>query len=259
MPRGRTGFFTLLAWFAPASVALAATDYLGVVPPKAVQPPAAVATCAACHGATGTAIAPAFPNLAGQNYSYLLKTLEDFRTGQRKNATMTPMIATVPVAPDNANLKQLAAYFSAQRLDEAKTPGAATGPLTLEQAQAGYRLYFQGIAKADVPSCVACHSMSGQGDPSMAVPRLAGQNAAYLVSQLQQFAAGSRATAPDHVMAKIAKRLTAPEMQNVSAYLEHMRPSLLPGGGSTSYAQFVQANPAGGVPGIPAAEIAASK
>jgi len=259
MPRGRTGLLTLLACSATTTTALAAADYLGAVPPKAAQAPATVATCAACHGATGTAITPAFPNLAGQNYGYLLKTLEDFRSGRRKNATMTPMIATLPVAPDNANLKQLAAYFSAQRLDEAKTPGAAAGPLTLEQAQAGYRLYFQGNAKAGVPACVACHSMSGEGDPSMVVPRLAGQNAAYLVSQLQAFAAGSRATAPDHVMAQIAKQLTAPQMRDLSAYLEHMRPRLLPGGGPMSYAQFVRANPAGGVPGIPAAEIAASE
>jgi len=257
MPRVRTGLLTLLACFGTAVAARAATDYLGAVPPKTAEKPATIATCAACHGATGTAIAPAFPNLAGQNYNYLLKTLEDFRTGKRKNATMTPMIATVPVAPDNANLKLLAAYFSAQGLDEAKSSGAA--PLTLARAQAGYRLYFEGDAKADVPSCVACHSMSGEGNAPMAVPRLAGQNAAYLVSQLGEFAAGTRATAPDRVMAKIAKRLTAQEIQDVSAYLEHMRPSLLPGSGPRTFAQFVQANPGGGVPGVPASELAAAK
>lgn len=249
----------LFAAFGALSVAGAATDYLGAVPPQVAGTPAEVATCAACHGAKGVAIAPTFPNLAGQNYNYLLKTLEDFRTGKRKNATMTPMIATVPVASDNANLKQLATYFSAQKLDEAKTSGAAAGPITKAQAEAGYKLYFQGNEKTGVPSCVACHAMSGTGDASMAVPRLAGQNAPYLVAQLQQFAAGTRATAPDHVMGTIAKRLTPAEIEDVAAYLEHMRPDLLPGSGPQTYAEFVKANPAGSVPGIPASDIAAAK
>lgn len=250
----------LFAGLGAASAVFAATDYLGVVHPQLTGTPAEVATCAACHGAKGTAIAPTFPNLAGQNYNYLLKTLEDFRTGKRKNATMTPMIATVPVAPGNANLKQLATYFSEQPLDEAKTPGAAAGPITRAQAVAGYTLYFQGNEKAGVPSCVACHAMSGTGDASMAVPRLAGQNAAYLADQLKQFADGTRATAPDHVMGTIARRLTPEEIQDVSAYLEHMRPSLLPGSsGVQTYAAYVKANPASSVPGIPASDIAAAK
>lgn len=250
----------LLAAFGALSVAGAATDYLGVVPAHVAGTPDFVTnTCASCHGDHGTAIAPTFPNLAGQNYSYLLKTLEDFRSGKRPDPTMSAMIKTVPVAADNANLKQLAGYFSEQKLNEETTMGAAAGPITRAQAEGGYKLYFYGNEKAGVPSCVACHAMSGTGDASMAIPRLAGQNAPYLVAQLQQFAAGTRATAPDHVMAKIAKRLTPEEIQDVAAYLEHMHPSLLPGSGPKTYAEFVKANPSGNVPGIPASDIAAAK
>ncbi len=248
------------AWLGMTFAAWAASDYLGVVAPQVAATPAVVtSTCAACHGATGIAIAPTFPNLAGQNYGYLLKTLEDFRSGKRPDPTMSAMIKTVPAAPGNANLKELAAYFSGQRLDNAKTAGASTGPIAKAQAEAGYKLYFQGNQKTDVPSCVACHAMSGEGDASMAIPRLAGQNATYLATQLQQFATGARITAPDRVMAKIAKRLTPQEIQDVSAYLQHMRPSLLPGSGPQTYAQFVEANPGGSVPGIAASDIAAAK
>ena len=44
--------------------------------------------CQACHGTDGNSPAPLFPHLAGQYEDYLLKTLEDYRSGERENAIM---------------------------------------------------------------------------------------------------------------------------------------------------------------------------
>lgn len=250
------GVVVAAACLGVASAALAATDYLGVTAPNVTGTPSEVTTCAACHGAKGVAIAPTFPNLAGQNYNYLLKTLEEFRDGTWSPSPMNAIIATVPTVSGKANIKQLAAYFSRQALNPAATSSAAAGKLTEAEAEAGYKLYFEGNLKAGVPACAACHLATGLGDAPMAVPRLAGQNAAYLESQLQAFASGKRRTAPDHVMGKIASRLTEQDITAVAAYLEHMRPDLLPGQGPKTYDAFVKSLRGQAVPGIPASDIA---
>jgi cytochrome c553 len=46
------------------------------------------AVCHACHGATGIAVQPIYPNLGGQHQDYLGNTLRAFRDGSRQNAIM---------------------------------------------------------------------------------------------------------------------------------------------------------------------------
>src|SRR5699024_1002898 len=114
--------------------------------------------CAACHGAKGMATAPTFPNLAGQNYNYLLKSLQAFRSGDWHAAPMHGIIATVPTAAHNQHLKQLAAWFAQLELQPRRIAG--TKP-SKAQAQVGYKLYFHGKRSAHVPACAACHLASG--------------------------------------------------------------------------------------------------
>ena len=47
-------------------------------------------TCAACHGADGNSVNPAWPRLAGQNQRYLVERLEGFKEGERQDPLMTP-------------------------------------------------------------------------------------------------------------------------------------------------------------------------
>ena len=47
--------------------------------------------CAACHGAKGVPIDPkTIPVIWGQQESYLMKQLRDFRNGERKSEVMAP-------------------------------------------------------------------------------------------------------------------------------------------------------------------------
>jgi cytochrome c553 len=71
---------------------------------------AKAATCVACHGAEGVAGAPQWPNLAGQHESYLVQALEQYKSGNRVDMVMNPLIAPL----DDASLEELAAFFSAQ-------------------------------------------------------------------------------------------------------------------------------------------------
>jgi cytochrome c553 len=68
-------------------------------------------TCAACHGPDGNSAAADFPKLAGQHYDYLIKALNDYKGGKRKNAIMAPQAA--PLNP--RDIEDLAAYYSSQQ------------------------------------------------------------------------------------------------------------------------------------------------
>lgn len=65
------------------------------------------------------------------------------------------------------------------------------------------------------PACSACHGAQGEGRPDLAQPRLAGLDSAYLIEQLNAFAAGSR---DNETMAPIAKALTPDERQAVATF-----------------------------------------
>lgn len=67
--------------------------------------------CQQCHGANGNSTAPQFPRLAGQYVDYMVKALEDYKSGARKNAIMNGMAASLS-AQDR---EDIATYFSAQR------------------------------------------------------------------------------------------------------------------------------------------------
>jgi cytochrome c553 len=68
---------------------------------------AKAAQCAACHGIDGMSKLPEAPNLAGQTEEYLVKALNDFRSGERKNEMMTMMAKTL----SDTDVANLAAYY----------------------------------------------------------------------------------------------------------------------------------------------------
>lgn len=69
--------------------------------------------CAACHGADGNSELPANPKLAGQYESYLIKSLKDYRSGDRKN----PIMAGFAASLSDEDINNVAAYFSSQTGD----------------------------------------------------------------------------------------------------------------------------------------------
>ena len=69
-----------------------------------------VATCTACHGKDGMAIAPIYPNLAGQSEQYLVKALKAYKSGARNDPMMKPMVAAL----SDADIENLAAYYSSK-------------------------------------------------------------------------------------------------------------------------------------------------
>ena len=67
-----------------------------------------IASCVACHGADGVGKADQYPNLQNQKTAYLVKQLRDFKSGARKDATMT----TIAQALSEADIQMLAKFFA---------------------------------------------------------------------------------------------------------------------------------------------------
>ena len=63
--------------------------------------------CVACHGTSGKAIAPMYPNLNGQWEKYLRKQLVAYRDGSRKNAIMSLQAEKL----SNEDIAVLAAHY----------------------------------------------------------------------------------------------------------------------------------------------------
>ena len=57
--------------------------------------PQAAQLCTSCHGQNGVAIAPIYPSLAGQHEDYLVRALDEYQKGGRKNPIMKRFAATL--------------------------------------------------------------------------------------------------------------------------------------------------------------------
>ncbi len=68
----------------------------------------AAQTCVACHGQNGISVNPTWPTLAGQHEDYLVKAMNQYRDGTRKEAVMTQMAAQLT----DADVELLAHYYS---------------------------------------------------------------------------------------------------------------------------------------------------
>ena len=69
------------------------------------------ATCVACHGETGISAVATFPNIAGQYQDYLYQSLVGYKSGERKNAIMSAIVAAL----SDQDMRDLAAYYASQK------------------------------------------------------------------------------------------------------------------------------------------------
>ena len=172
--------FVLMAVAAIATPAMAAGD--------AEAGEAKAAPCAACHGQGGNASIPTYPKLAGQGEEYLVKQLQDFKSGARNNAIMAGQVANL----SEQDMQDIAAYYAKQSVEAGQA-----NPDLVEQ---GERLYRGGDMANNIPACSGCHGPAGQGMDAAKYPHLAGQNAQYTEDQLKAFRAAGRNDLGDNLI-----------------------------------------------------------
>jgi cytochrome c553 len=155
--------------------------------------------CVACHGPEGNSANPVMPTLAGQPAQFISIELFQFREGNRKDPQMTPMAANLT----NADMNDLAAYFSAQ---QPRPPSHKTAPANAATAP----------KLAQQFNCVQCHGKALLGQQH--IPRLAGQQFEYLKMQLRGFKAQTRADL-DGNMTSAAQALSENDIDALVDYI----------------------------------------
>lgn len=156
--------------------------------------------CARCHGEKGEGALAGVPRLDIQSPAYLETALSAFRDRTRQSGTMMTAAQTL----SDSEIADLAQRYGLRLPME---PGAETTGATIAQ---------RGIPDRDVPACNSCHGPTGRPD----YPRLAGQDSAYLLRQLELFAelGADRGGPRAHIMAEVVKGLEPEEMEALAAY-----------------------------------------
>ncbi len=167
------------------------------------------AACAACHGPNGNSPAnPIWPKLAGQHPGYIKNQLMAFKSGARKDQTMSPMAAPLK----DQDIDDLTAYYSGQSQSE--------GSAAADKVKLGEKIYRAGNPGTEVAACMACHGPTGIGNAPANFPRISGQHAAYIEKALKDFRAGSRNNDTGAMMRGVAARMTDKEIAAVAQYIQ---------------------------------------
>ncbi len=151
------------------------------------------AFCQNCHGTNGNSRNPQYPNLAGQNTGYLIDQLQKFQSGGRTNFDM----------------QRLTAYLSKDDIADISTYFASLTPISV-----GGNASLARKGKNKISVCTGCHGQFAKGRGI--IPRLAGQQPAYLKKQLQNFKNRSRLGGP---MNGISANLSDQDIKEIAAFL----------------------------------------
>lgn len=157
--------------------------------------------CAICHGPQGVSDANS-PNLAGQFAAVTFKELNDFKSGARVNATMTPFAINMT----QQDMLDVAAYYAFLPRVPLNHPGAPV-PAPV--------IVVNGAPMRGIAPCGSCH---GEIDTKAGAPWLGGQSAVYIKAQLQAFASGARRNDISEQMRNVARQMTSEEMDAAAEY-----------------------------------------
>lgn len=190
------------------TLAIAAFASLGHAQGDAAAGAGKVALCSACHGTAGQSTVGENPKLAGQNARYLVKQMQDIKSGARTVALMTGMLN----GSSDQDIADMAAFFAEQ---EVTLEGADPELVAL-----GESIYKAGIASLNIAACSACHSPTGQGNPQAGFPALSGQHSTYTAAQLKAFRSGERSNDGNAMpMRMMSERLTDREIDALASYI----------------------------------------
>lgn len=199
------------------SLSVSAASAAGLVGDAAAGKTKAAA-CGACHGADGNSPAPTFPKLAGQGERYLVKQIHDIKSGARP----VPAMAGQTDNLSEQDIADIAAYYAGQKgsVNQAKKDLVARGEA----------IYRGGVREKGVPACAACHSPTGAGNAPAGFPKLGGQHADYVTTQLKAYraaadgdAAGRANDGDTKPMRGVAARMSDAEIAAVASYISGLQ------------------------------------
>lgn len=173
--------------------------------------------CSACHGVDGNSMIDMYPKLAGQQATYLMKQLHDFRSAAKtggKEGRNDPIMGGMALMLSDQDIEDVAAYYSSQTkvVIEVKDIPAL-----------GEQLYKGGDMTRGITACIACHGPQGAGTELAGFPDIGGQHANYLKIQLNKFSDTNRNNDLNGMMQDIAKKLTSDDIEALSKYISSLK------------------------------------
>ena len=167
--------------------------------------------CSNCHGLTGNAVSPNFPNLAGQTPAYIVAQLKAFKSHNRQDPAGFEYMWGLSRSLSDAQIEGLASYYASQHPARQPIEGASS------RMAAGKALFEGGVPAKNIPACFTCHGTEGQGNGPF--PRIGGQHADYVVKQLIVFQRTNER--PEGIiMQTVAHELAREDIENVAAYVQ---------------------------------------
>lgn len=165
--------------------------------------------CAGCHGENGIPQEKTTPIIWGQNQGYLYIELRDFKRGARKNDQMSAIAEGL----SKDDMKALAAHFSGLKWPNIQQPSPSKD------------VTKHALTVIGSIGCTSCHLDQYQGDST--TPRLAGQQAAYLLKTMTDFRDHSRANNPG--MSDLMNAAQPADLDPIAQYLASL--TVIGGGG----------------------------
>lgn len=157
--------------------------------------------CAGCHGADGNATITGTPSLAGHPAYYTHWQLLMFRNEKRRDPQMTPMATNL----SDDDMADLAAYYAAQP----SRPRQGRPTMDAATRETGERL-------TATHHCTSCHGPGLMGQ--QAVPRLVGQDQAYLLKRLRGYKTETTSDLEGQ-MTMAAQPLTMDDIEMLAKYI----------------------------------------
>jgi cytochrome c553 len=170
-------------------------------------------TCVACHGKDGQKAIQMYPNLAGQDKTYLLAQMKDITAGKRvsgpdaRGYPRTQAMKDIMLVVNEDQMKTIADWLSTVAPPTPKPGDAAKAALGAQQ-----------FAKS---GCAACHGKDGV-KPMGGYPVIGGQKKEYLALQIAEIRDGVRTNGKIKVMAPMVKTLTNDQIDQLSEYLSQI-------------------------------------
>lgn len=157
--------------------------------------------CNGCHGENGNSRTPGIPSLSRLHSDYFVAAIKAYRDDARNNATMKNFVMSL----SDDNIARLALYYATREPKASSKPGA-------KNIAAGEKL---------AATCAGCHGEKGNSKTAT-TPSLAGQDNAYLVAAMKNYAQGTRRHAD---MQNAVKSLKEAEIASIAAYFAVQTPA----------------------------------
>jgi cytochrome c553 len=181
-----------------------------------------VAYCESCHARPGEVVANShIPRLDIQTETYLSASLQAYRDGKRFSGVMQHAASEL----GDEDIAKLARHFASEApAPDATASGQADATSGSASVEQGRKLATSEDLASDVPACAACHG-PWPTRRSEKFPSLAGQGAAYLLTQLRLWKDGKRGgTDVAHLMHKVVPDLKEAQMRALADYYASLPP-----------------------------------